>query len=339
MYTEEQFQKDNELITKFLYIYAGTNGNIIKYADASDQTSSGVIDYFKDLGSKIYDNTKQTLKEKGLYGLASYLITGTFGPMFKILSSLVSATLGLDLSDILKAVVEKVGSVIKSKGTFTQSDADEILNVKTANSKPFYQMEKDGKLHILARELNSQIVKSAGISDMFLKGLSRSSKGQKTSFGKTLLRWLFKIVLTAIVGIISVEGVKSIVDVYEDRSGGSSQQDKTEPKSTSSLPSLKTINFKPSGWGETYFLNSGNNAWFVPLVGTPENTLYQWVLKVYPEIKDKRQELINSKAFNTMASILGNAYDSRYPGEIQIPQHDDLHTIKDIVDHSVSDIV
>lgn len=356
MYTEEQFEKDTQIITKFLYICAGVENSIVKIADDSDSiTAGGIIDFFKDVAGRIKDQAVAGIKEHGIYQLGTYLLNGVLSFPLKIIAAIIKATTGKDLADLLHLMSDSVMKVIRSTGTFTQSDADRLSQVKQANLSFLYNLEKTGELNVFAKTVNAtisnDIIKNAGIGkaawDIFMSFLGRAPKGQQNSFGRGLLGWFFKILLTAIAGLVAMEGVKAISDEVEERggsftgSGDSSAESggSSSSRPTQSLPQKQNNSFKPSGWGETYFINSGNNAWFVPLIGTPENTLFQWIIKVYPELKSKQQQIISSKAFNTMASILGNAYDLRSPKELQMPQYDELHTIKDVVDHSISGIV
>jgi hypothetical protein len=333
-YTQEQFEEDTRLITKLLYINAGLDGSLIKKADFGDD----LINYLKDIAGYITQNVKQTYEDQGIAGLLNYIITGLLPVKLKFIAIIINSTLGIDLGDLLKAVFSTVQKTIDTKGEFTEADANHILNVaKTASLEVLKDFEKRGELHKFARRPFESQSSGGTWADMISKFLMPMPRHKKQSFGAGLVRWLLKLIFAGIIGATALEGSKALVQKttgYDSES----KDNKKEVSWSGYLPGSKSHSFKPSGWGTKKFPNTKDDIWLVPLQGTPENTLYQWIVKVYPELKDKSNEVIHLNSFNRMASILGDMQDPQFPNETQIPPDSGLHSIKDVVDRAISDI-
>jgi hypothetical protein len=323
-----QFQKDSEIITKFVVISAGLSNNteLIKNA--------GMVDTLKNIGQGIVEDVKTRFEKEGWAALVTYFVYGKLGilsPIYWVLQG-VEHFFGISPGSVLKSAIDMARGVTESTGTFTEQDADDIANkvtsgiTSTASLNYLYLLEKNG-------EIVNSLKKEAGIFQRLINNLNPNMK--KGLIGG-MFRWLIKAILlgvsaawATVKGVGKAEIPGAVVSESPSISGS---------MRISNLPPTKSHNLVSSGKGNQYHVNEGNTIWIVPLVNSDvKETLLRWVVEVYPELKEKIDELKGSSSINRMVSLLESNYNPQYPGYLQIVPG--LHSWKDIVDRSIGDVV
>lgn len=332
MYTQAQFNRDSEIITKMLYIETA-----LLHQNGMMKQAGVVTDHLKSLVQSIVEDVRDRFKREGTVGaLSTYIVNGLLPGKFKWLAILVDYFFGVSAGTIVNMALTKAKEIMDKNGSLTMADVSRIVgggNSKTASLDYFYELEKKG-------EITSTLVKEArGREDMLQQMIKSLSPAKGKSLVGGLVRWFITAILMGLVGVAATEGPKAVVkEVAGDpsQSGPASSASKSQGYS---LPAKATHNLKPSGQGEQFHNNTGNTIWVVKLNGSLENTLMQWITMIYPELKGKESQIRNSPSFNTMVSRLKLAYNPAYPGYLQILPDSDLHTWRDIADRSIGDVV
>jgi len=228
--------------------------------------------------------------------------------------------------------------------------ATESTEIKTS-SDPFYSIRKivnEGKLLKTAQSRSPR-----GTLEDLLHGLKPAPKGTsilgrifpivKGSGMKGLLvgliGWFIKTVLLSI-GMIGVGGaIKGIIHPGGDSSSAGAVASTTAPAAVTpqiSLPTAKANNLQKSGLGEQFHPNDETHSWIVPLNGDVKNTVLNWAIAVYPELRGYDQEILQTPSFNRMSNILNAFYNPMYPNYLTMPRG--VNKIIDVVDVFAGDI-
>ena len=365
-YSLKEYNEDCKTIDK-LSLILSTEDSLVKNAD--------IASTIKGVATSIYQNVKSQVDEKGLYVILDYLSTGfllRFGVTGMIIYGLLEV-LGINLSDVAKSVIDAITK--KGSGIFTREDAFNIAQaatqekVGTASLEYFHDLRKNGELNQI-----KTLVKEAGwfsspketpwyesgdkktiwegISNFFKGDAAKGLKTKKAGGG--MLRWLITTILLGFVGkqisdlikqYLSGSGSTGSSSSGTDASSGSNPgsgsstnpqtPEQTRPAQTFNFP-IRTSKLKHSNVGLQYFINDSETQWFIVVLnGNIANTLIQWAVAIYPELKGHEDLIRASSSFNKLVSILGRNYTgTKY---LQIPPGN-LHTWTDIVNIFVPEI-
>lgn len=335
----ENFQQDSQLIDTILIIEAGLlrDEKLIKQA--------GVVDFLGGTAETIKNIVQRRVSEEGIVGaIITYFGTGYIWKKLPLAGIILSIAdwLGISLGKVFNYVKDSVISVFKSKGKLTEGDARQIAEQSvssisaTASMDFLHKLHKEGKISTMLNKDNKETIKIA--SGFFGKIISNAFGilGKGKSALKLFAGFLKYFIMAILGGFAALESGSVISGVV---SGDKAEFDPNDPQSNSKLHQAKinfntpSHNLKPSGKGEQYFINSGENQWWIMLQGRDiKRTMLNWAKAIYPELVGHDAEIINSKSFDRTAYILNKNYDPSYSGKwLMVPQSN-LNKWRDIVD-------
>ena len=340
-----EFEKDSELITKFVVIAAGLS----KETEMVKQ--AGIVDSLKSIGQGIVEDVKNRYKEEGILGAtATYAGTAMLPFPLKIIAYLSEWIFDFSLGDLVNKAIEAAKDLVDSGGELTVENASAIADKVTqgittsASLNELYKIEKEGEIvSILSGpgfEKEAGFTKEAGaISKVLMKIFKKLGfrSGKTKAIAGGLIKWFVKAVLFGLAAAKTAVLMEGPGEVTEEVSGEGAASPSFR------LPSATSHSLKSSGKGNQYFINQGNRVWIVRLANgsSPyeriKSTLIQWCIAVYPELQDKSSELANSGSIHKMALTLASQYNDMYPQYLQMPEG--VHTWKDVVDRSIGDVV
>lgn len=357
------FKKDSELLDKILVLRAGVSRDpeIIK--------SAGIADTLGGMAESLTAQVKESIQERGIAeSIFQYLTEATLMAVFRPLGitvALLRLFFDIDVGDILSKASQLLNSKLNTQGYITEEDAADISRqatssiAATASLDILREMEKSGEMLSIMKQAwpgKSRYSSKPGILDW--ANIFSILRGKRGFFGigRGLIAWFISAVVLGFVGVEGTEllknkltGPKTEEEPKEEKSEvemiGVPQAlvnfytKKTEPQQAPAASFPKTTHdFKPSGKGETYFINTPQNQWWADIPnGDVERALVYWAKTIYPEIIGKEKDLINLPAFRQTANLIKAGYNPNTKDWVKIPPSN-VHTWKDIVDSFVGDL-
>ena len=334
MYT---FEQDSALIDRIVIINAGLS------KDPAIIRKAGLVDMLGGAFETIKKSVSEKVKEDGVDGtLVHYLINGALWRVNKFLMviPIIMEAFGIDAGKIYNLIKDKLKG---TDGQITDADAKRIAEEvgggisATASLDYLHQLSKEGNLSTAMAE--NELTKEAGLFGPLASIFTRVGRGKR---GKSLIGGIIKWAVYALLSGFAITEASSlakstVVDDEEETSSGAGQgavgagQGAVAPRQQAkvNIPISKT-NLKSSGQGESYFLNTPQNQWWI---NAPDikGTLLYWAKKVYPELVGHDNEIRMSKSFDNIAYILSSGRHPTSSNYLKVPPSN-LHTWKDIVD-------